>query len=386
MLKRFWWIIFIVLPTGGMIGGGFVAGVWPDRYKATALVEVRPTSSYTIPAFSSTPEPAWPDGDRALVTACSTLEPVVHDLLLSVRWSLDYAQATDRLADILIVAPVKNHRLLKITARHEEPNFTRGIALAVAESYIQRKSELARKSRDRALAAIHRESAIREADLEIKRKRLADLIRRTGDLQPGQDESVTDSELEKLRVQSQLAAFDQYEGDRLWNYAAGFDLPANSTKTLVPSYLEAERELERLKKADPSSGNKAVAKQQEAISGLQDEIDRSVTALRETLESRLESLEAQTSGKHTDHPDYDEIHGDLRTAVRRLDQIRLQQVAHDTSEPVPRKPAVIRKHPTTPLVPSSPDHSRFQLVGASIGVVLGLLIPLLHNLSKPSPA
>jgi vacuolar-type H+-ATPase subunit I/STV1 len=154
------------------------------------------------------------------------------------------------------------------------------------------------------------EKAIRDEEdkVEQQKKNLATTIRTKGIINKGEDsppdpsyrspneDSITRSvpeskeqlEQRKMRLESQINSLLTYKSEQLRAYAAGVDLPDNAVKGLYPKYLEAQREIERLK-SEGFVGNdpafQARINQMESIRRL---IDASIVILGKKLHAELE--------------------------------------------------------------------------------------------------
>ncbi|MEO5916083.1 MAG: hypothetical protein ABIS50_17740 [Luteolibacter sp.] len=130
------------------------------------------------------------------------------------------------------------------------------------------------------------------------------------------------------------------------NYAAGLDLPDNAVKVLYPQYLEAQRELDLLKRRGLGDRHPTLLAQTERVEAIKLQMNESVVNLRAVLQAQLEMATDRLKGveamkeesrqeaikRGLDAQDYVDAKRDFETDQQLLKEMKLKQISGKVNE------------------------------------------------------
>ena len=141
---------------------------------------------------------------------------------------------------------------------------------------------------------------------------------------------IDDLKQEKLQLESQISSLLKYDSEQFMVYAAGLDLPDNIIRNLYPKYLEATRQLKKLKISGVGDNHSTVLAAVEEISAMKRQMDEGGVNLRATLQAQLdrasERLKKASEGQRgLEAPkDYADAKRDLEINQALLQNMRLR--------------------------------------------------------------
>lgn len=418
MFKRFGWVFLVTLivgPLAGLFVGGVIAYISPKMYDSTATLQVRPAAPPVNVASSDTA--SLIPTKLEVIRSQATLDEVIDRLDLITRWGLPRHQVMPRLLQAINATQIKNTDLIEIQVRTSNPEDSKAIAEAVADTYRAHKKEVEGKRYDQALRELREAVRAQEDVVEEKRKVLTQLIRNEGMIYSrgtGANSGYTqqrqalsaaqkyaDLETEKIKLESQIDALLRYDGEQLLTYAAGVNLPENIVKSLHPRWLEAKRRLDAAKEDGLAENHPTVIRQRKIIESLDRDLEEGVVALRETLRAQLELVKEQTErlrikvdeerdarNRGVARHSFDDAKAEFETAQDLLEKLKVKLISEEMGKRISEDPVAIHAEPVEALTPSSPNIALHLLLGAAGGLLLGLIaplviIPLVHRMTTP---
>ncbi len=195
MSRRNWWILLLMIPLG-MVAGLILARVHlylvPRVYESEVILQFRQRSeSFQIKqAIQSEVEPQYMMGTEFEPFKSRTILLKVNEKLkLETSWGVDEDTVVARLKSAVQVIRIRETDLLCVKVRVADPVEARDIALELATTYREWRTEMEKESNDRMLVDLRRAVQKQEEEVEQARKELKSISENTDS-----DTTVNDSD------------------------------------------------------------------------------------------------------------------------------------------------------------------------------------------------
>jgi uncharacterized protein involved in exopolysaccharide biosynthesis len=196
-----------------------------------------------------------------------------------------------------------------------------------------------------------------------------------------------------MQLESQIRSMLKYEGDQLMVYVSGLDHPDNLIRKLYPQYLEAKRTLESMKTNGLGEKHPSVLVAVDRIENIENQLDHGVVIMRDTLQLRLDQIEARLRSSkgwnwRFDAQDYVDAKREFEAAREQLEQMKLKLMGENISRKMLSDSVRIHDDPVIAQAPISPNVTLNLLLGAGFGSLLSPLmaLPLMWLLNRSRPA
>ncbi len=124
MLKRWWWILLVMLavgPAAGLLVGAAVTYVMPKKYESVAKVEFR--------------DPDGVERHVAVLKGDGFLRQLAADLELHRKWGVELEDAVGILRRVVSVEAIRGTDLVAVRVHHTSPGDAQEIAAAFPKIY-----------------------------------------------------------------------------------------------------------------------------------------------------------------------------------------------------------------------------------------------------------
>ncbi|NNC90844.1 MAG: polysaccharide biosynthesis tyrosine autokinase [Akkermansiaceae bacterium] len=388
--------------------------VLPKKYQSIAVVQVNPsvqevdpfggsmgqavTGAYMTRQFFAT--------EFKVIVAEQTLKRVVDRLDLTSRWNQNPDSIVGTLKGIVSTEQVRGTDLIEIRVRHPSAQDARDIAEKVAEAYKERRTSMEMDRAHRALNALDTELRDQEDLVEEKRKVLDTIVQAVGipyfegvrgsgeigrsqeDIYKTAERQLYELEREKQQLDIQIKTLLKLESDDLMKYAAGLNLPNNGVTTLYEAFQSTVRELDALRASGLGARHPNVAMLARKVDSIKGDLERTVVALREILQTQLELVESRLEkmgevvshrrdaavDKALESHDYIEAKREYEQAQQMLQSMKLQHSSKRIALQIPKNPITIHEAPKISKNPVSPKVTLYLTLGALVGLVFGIAI------------
>lgn len=201
MFKRYWWMLFAMLPAGVLLGLLVAAGItyaMPKVYESWAVIEIRPraaTPHGEAPAEGGEPARFFAT-ELEKITSRNSLESVAEDLKLGERWNVDRETAIRTLGGSVTCRNISGTDLVSIRVRHTNKVDARDIAEAVPRAYKNGRTETESRAAERYLHELNKVVLTQEDKVEEKRKVLSLIVKNKGSSAKAGDQDYDDAKRE----------------------------------------------------------------------------------------------------------------------------------------------------------------------------------------------
>lgn len=369
VLSRWWGLalLFIVITSISIVVSN---PSWMDihspRYEATILVEVKPIGAETS---SKAGVPITRNfislNFESPYVAPATLELALEKNDLLNRLGGDRHQAFKRMAQsIRTVDQSQDANLFTISYRDDDAGLAHDACTAVYEAYRERREQLEMAMRKSQLQAIQTELRSKKDRLRELKKRLHDIASKVGvtglDLKSSLpqlirkefDEATRDME----QVSAQVNSLQAPETKDLIAIAA--ELPEIGFKGPYQEYLEAEKEIEKMKSSGLTEKHPEIQQRRQRINTLENKLEKQAILVRDSLQfrllvikQRLETLRPLVNKKKSGGTllarqiqEFDIARKEHRTALQIKDQMEVRFDIEKTKIALP--PSINMVHPT----------------------------------------
>jgi capsular exopolysaccharide synthesis family protein len=412
MRSRIWLVIFVFLLTLG--GAAVFTYLNPQNYIASATIDIQTgKTQQLVEGSSAEPTKNLNLEENQLQSAFShdVLDPIVRRLDLQTRWSQNGASlspesAYDKLRRMVVLEALAPP-LIRMSVQSTSPQEATRLANTIAQEYINQQT-----LRQEAKAKTEADQV--QKDVQLKETTVSNLFAETsrlrtaaGYVDPNPDSSDTSLRPEEsttltsedkvneiqaavANLKSRLDALDHLKSDNLAQSVGLLNLNDPVLEQKLPLYQNALVEKGRLLSAGLGHNHPEVRTIQGQIDAIEEQIHQEIANIRKGLSAQLATaqenlvtaetnLSANQNGQKRKVANaqyleikqrYDLAQGALATA-----KTKLELVATETAKQP--KPAVISELATTASRTGSISNSLILLVGAAMGLLLGVLFALL---------
>jgi succinoglycan biosynthesis transport protein ExoP len=387
----------------------------PKNYIASATVEVQSDNLQQPAAESSTTESTNDSNlaESSLQTIFSheVLDPVIRRLDLQRKWSqngaeLSLSTAYNKLTDMVILDVLSPHSI-RISVQGISLQEATLLANTIAQEFVDHQALQQQATVQKELEQLQndvrlKENAVSTMFAEASRLRTAagyaDPNPDSGDTSLLPEESTTPTSQDKVNelqanianLKSRLDALDHLKSDNLAEATGLLNLNDPVLEQKLPLFQNAVTEKDRLLSSGLGHNHPDVRTIQGQIDAIEEQLHQEIANIRKglsaqlaTAQSNLTTIETSLSANQPEQKrneanaqyleakePYDSAREALATAKAKLNS------ATSESAKVP-KPAVINKLATTVQRTEGSSDSLNLLVGAAIGLVLGVVLAFL---------
>ena len=406
MFKRYWWVLFAMVPLGsiaGLLVAAVITYIMPRKFESEAIIQIMPRSEPAAMDRSRSQAPPQHATEAEILKSRTALEQVAENLELPNRWNVDKETAILILKGIVETRRINGTDLIAIRARHTSAIDARDIAGELVAVYKATVAETDGRESERYIQEINNMIRDQEVKVEERRKVLATIVRSNGIIYKGPDGVLQDDrasldkfhqlEQERLLLESQVGSLLKYDNEQRMAYASGLDLPNNLIRILYPQYIETKRQLDDLKRNGLGDDHPSVLATVERIEEMETQLDEGMEKLRATLHAQLELTNARL--KSTGIPkgnfnaqDYVEAKRGFETDQELLQQMKLKLMGETISRKLVADSVLIHDEPVIAQAPISPNVTLNLVLGAGLGLLFSPLmaLPVMWLLNRARPA
>jgi uncharacterized protein involved in exopolysaccharide biosynthesis len=283
-----------------------VTFILPESYASTARIRVEsdaPAAAGQSPDY----DPYYVQTTFEIIQSQIILNPVIDKLKLNTQWGKKYyngqtlktSQSLDILKQRLQLAPLRNTKLIAITAYSDDKNEAAQIANAVAESYrdyrIQTRDELAAQT----LQALEQKDQEQEQQIQQAQAEVDTLQQKFGILDnaarldaavASREKSIQETKL-LLETKLQLSQLQTLSGEERRKALSSLVLSDAGLSDLQGKLRDAEQKYASLTN-DYSLSNVEVTRVTSLIKVLNTQIDERVAGLIAALQAKVDATQA----------------------------------------------------------------------------------------------
>lgn len=180
MLRRYWWMLLVMLPIGMVIGfmvAAVITYMMPKKYESSATIEFRPWTTNRIDGERESVPENFSKSELVKLKTRNSMLRVVDTLDLTNRWGLDRESAFRVLTKIVRTENIHGTDLYTIVVRSPNREDARDIAAEVVSAYKEYREELENKASDEVLNELRKVVREQEDKVEELRKVLTIITR-----------------------------------------------------------------------------------------------------------------------------------------------------------------------------------------------------------------
>jgi uncharacterized protein involved in exopolysaccharide biosynthesis len=406
---RVWLVILVFLLTLG--SAAIFTYLNPQNYIGSATIDLQTdkTQPAVVPG-STAASTKYQDLEESQLQAAfshGVLDPIIRRLDLRTKWSqngesLSPEDAYDKLRRMVVLEPQAPH-FIRISVQATSPQEATLLANAIAQECLNQQTLQQQSTAKKAAGQIENEVRLKETTVsnlfaEASRLRTAagyvDPNPDSGDTSLRPEESTTPTSEEKVNeiqanianLKSRLDALDHLKSDNLAQSMGLLNLNDPVLEQKLPLYQNALVEKGRLLGSGLGRNHPDVRTIQGQIDAIEEQIHQEIANIRKGLSTQLAtaqenlvtteaSLSANQSGQkrkeaNAEYLDvkqrYDSAQEALATAKAKLNSITTETTKQ-------AKPAAISKLATPALRTGGISNSLILMVGAAIGLLLGVM-------------
>ncbi len=409
VIKNRYGIILLTLALVFMTAS-VITYVMPEKYESTAVIQVKPRGKAFESLDGATSSrlsmmtPQFFGTEFEIIKSMNSLKRVIKKLNLANTWEMTPEQVLLVLKNIVKTENIRGTDLISITVRHTDKENARDIAVEVAESYKDYRSELENNSLNRGIIELERAVQVQEDETQEAYKELTTLSRvnnliyypdRSTSSQSGsnQDQEAifalqrfNELQSETMQLKSQIKSLFEYSSEELLVFAAGLDLPDNIIKTLYPDYLKQKRDIDGLIASGYGKKHPTVVAQKQVLESTHAQLMEGVVNLRTRLQGQLdmtsELLEQQKSKKDQtkkeaveggiDAREFEEAKRNFEQKQDVLNAMKLKLTSVKIDQNMTEPTIAVHDNPVLAEKPVSPKVELNLILGLVVGLVFGV--------------
>lgn len=400
-----------------LLTAAVVTSIIPEKFQSTAVVQVHPTL-VTIDPFGDNAGATQNTGQIAtrsfmqnqfeIITTENTLREAAESIDLPHRWSMEMESVTAILRGIVTASPRRGTDFIEISVRHPRKDDARDIALAIAQTYTERRNRAERNRATKALEALDEELTLQGDRVQEKRNALTVLIQQYGNIYSEDEQGGGLVAMEKSRFVMARQKLDNLETSRnqveiqirrlletetadLIRTAAGLDLPENQVAPLYLRYQETSRSIEALQAQGLGPNHPEVKTLRRNAQNLMRDAEKEVVNLKEVLNTKLSLInrqvermrqtvaETQSEGVEDSLNQYtfNQAREEYERSRQLLSSMKIQQQLARVRLKIPRNPITIHEAPKRAETPVFPNVKLNLILGGGVGLIFGIGIAFL---------
>ena len=409
------WILILLAFMLVLVTAAIVTYFQPREYQSSVFIEVRSTAQNPRIFSGGDPNAAAHDPQLAptvyqIIQRTGILYPVIEDLKLRDRWGknnhqLSREQAYGILRAKLDVDEVRNTDLLQISVYDQNPQLAADIANRIVAVYQDKRVEEEKDILNRAVVTMNEEVAkqqkkVDEAATEVARIRDEEHI---VDLNPEgtedsqtplnsivlkQESEVNDIETKVATLQSQLTQIERLKGEDLMRMMATLQIQDPTIQKILPSYQDAVAQEANLLNSGLGENHPKVKALRATRQVFTRQLEEQVTIIRSALQKNLNTTQTtrdelrrrldeinnkQLNSKNTS-ASYTRAKNSYIKEKLLLDGVRSRAQTQTMELAMPRMAVSVKQVAEPPSFPSRPRVGLNLMLGALVGLVIGLAL------------
>ncbi len=407
------WLIILIAFLLVVITAAVVTYFQPREFQSSVWVEVRSTAEN--PRIFAPNQPDIPIHDPQLaptvfqiIQRTGILYPVIEDLKLQDKWAqegsrLSREQAYAKLRSKLDVEEQRNTDLLQISVFDTNPQLAADIANKIVAVYQDKRVEEEKEIMNRAVASMNEEvgkqqKAVDDALADMARIRdeehIVDLNPEgTEDTQAPvnqmvikQETEVNEVDMKVATLQSKLDQIEKLKGEDLMRMLATLDVQDPTIQKILPNYHDAVANQALLLNSGLGENHPKVKAVRATIDVYAKQLEQQVASIRSALEKnlktaqatrdelrrRLEEINAKQLQTKTLSADYTRAKNKYIKEKLLLDGVRTRAQSQTIELAMPRIAVSVKQVAEPPSFPARPRVGLNLMLGALVGLVIGL--------------
>jgi polysaccharide biosynthesis transport protein len=407
------WLIILIAFLLVVITAAVVTYFQPREYQSAVWVEVRSTAEN--PRIFAPNQPDIPIHDPQLaptvfqvIQRTGILYPVIEDLKLQDKWAqegsrLTREQAYAKLRSKLDVEEQRNTDLLQISVFDTNPQIAADIANKIVAVYQDKRVEEEKEIMNRAVASMNEEvgkqqKAVDDSLAEMARIRDAEHIvdlnpEGTEDTQAPvnqmvikQETEVNETEMKVATLQSKLDQIEKLKGEDLMRMLSTLDVQDPTIQKILPTYHDAVANQALLLNSGLGPNHPKVKAVRATIDVYSKQLEQQVASIRAGLEKnlktaqatrdelrrRLDEINAKQLQTKTLSADYTRAKNKYIKEKLLLDGVRTRAQSQTMELAMPRIAVSVKQVAEPPSFPARPRVGLNLMLGALVGLVIGL--------------
>src|SRR6202047_1729676 len=385
----------------------------PREYQSFVFIEVRSTAEN--PRIFGQGDPNLPVHDPQLaptvyqvIQRSGILYPVIEQLKLQDRWARDGRRPSRELAyqmlrNKLNVDEVRNTDLLQISVFDSNPQLAADIANKIVSVYQDRRVEEEKEILNRAVTVMNEEvgkqqKRVEDAATEMARIRdeehivdlnpegTEDTQAPVNDLVRKQEIEVNDSEAKVAALSSKLEQIEKLKGEDLMRMLPTLDIPDVTLQKILSNYQDAVASEALLLNSGLGENHPKVKAQRATQQVFARQLEQQTSSIRSALEKNLKSTQNTRDqlGKGLDEintkqlrtknlsANYTRTKNNYIKEKLLLDGVRTRAQTQTMELAMPRFAVSVKQKAEPPSVPARPRVTLNLMLGALVGLVLGV--------------
>jgi polysaccharide biosynthesis transport protein len=410
---RVHWVLVLLAFLLVLITAAIVSYFQPREYQSSAFIEVKSTAQN--PRIFSTGDPNLPIHDPQLaptvfqvIQRTGILYPVIDELKLQDKWTRDGVrpnreQAYAILRSKLDVDEVRNTDLLQISVFDTDPQEAADIANKIVAVYQDTRVDEEKEILNRAVSAMNEEVSKQQKRVDDAATEMAQIREKEHivDLNPEgtedtqapinnlvikQEAAVNDAETKVATLQSKLEQIEKLKGDDLMRMLATLDIQDPTVQKVLPNYQDAVAQEALLLNSGFGENHPKVKAIHATEQVYAQQLKQQVSSIRVALEKNLRTAEATRDElkRHLDEINAKQLaNKDLSANYTRakntyikekllLDGVRTRAQSQTMELAMPRVAVSVKQVAEPPSYPVRPRVGLNLLLGALVGLVVGV--------------
>ncbi len=409
------WILILLAFLLVLLTAAIVTYFQPREYQSSDFIEVRSTAQNPRIFSGGDPNTAAHDPQLAptvyqIIQRTGILYPVIEDLKLQERWGrngnkLSREQAYGLLRTKLDVDEIRNTDLLQISVYDQNPQLAADIANRIVAVYQDKRVEEEKDILNRAVVTMNDEvvkqqKKVDDAAIDVGRIREQEHIvdlnpEGTEDTQTPlnsmvlkQESEVNDIETKVATLQSQLDQIERLKGEDLMRMMATLQIQDPTIQKILPNYQDAVAQEANLLNSGLAENHPKVKALRATRSVFTRQLEEQVTIIRSALQKNLNTAQTtrdelrrrleeinnkQLSAKNTS-ASYTRAKNAYIKEKLLLDGVRARAQTQTMELAMPRMALSVKQVAEPPSFPSRPRVGLNLMLGALVGLVIGLAL------------
>ena len=410
---RVHWVLVLFAFLLVLITAAIVTYFQPREYQSSVFMEVKSTAQN--PRIFSSGDPNLPIHDPQLaptvfqvIQRTGILYPVIEQLKLQDKWAKDGVRPTKEQAYAILrskldVDEVRNTDLLQISVFDTNPQEAADIANKIVAVYQDKRVEEEKEIMNRAVTTMNEEVAKQQQRVDDSAAEMARIRdeEHIVDLNPEgtedtqapinnmvvkQEGAVNDAETQVATLQSKLDQIEKLKGDDLMRMLATLNIQDPTIQKVLPNYQDAVAQEALLLNSGFGANHPKVkaihateevyAKQlEEQVSSIRVALEKNLKtaqATRDELRRRLDEINAKQLANKNLSANYTRAKNSYIKEKVLLDGVRTRAQTQTMELAMPRIAVSVKQVAEPPSYPVRPRVGLNLMMGALVGLVVGL--------------
>lgn len=407
------WVLIVLAFLLVLITAAVVTYFQPREFQSSVFIEVRSTAQ-NVRLFS-TGDPNAPVHDPQLaptvyqiIQRTGILYPVIEDLKLQDKWAQNGSrpsreQTYNRLRSKLDVDEVRNTDLLQISVLSTDPQEAADIANKIVAVYQDKRVEEEKDILNRAVASMNAEVAKQQQKVDEAAAEVARIREQEGiiDLNPEgtedaqtpvntivmeQEKMVNESETRVATLSTQLQQIERLKGEDLMRMMPTLNIQDPTIQKILPNYQDAVAQEAQMLNSGLGENHPKVRALRATKEVFTRQLEEQVLIIRSALEKNLATArttvtelrrrlddvnQKQLNAKNTS-ANYTRAKNNYIKEKALLDGVRMRTQTQTMELAMPRMAVSVRQVAEPASFPSRPRVALNLVLGALVGLVIGL--------------